>query len=1540
MSERAARRPHLAAGVALLLTAAGTTAVLSAPAAQASGVSRHGVSAGNLHTVLAVDGDRVAVAALKKAGASRSVDYGATSLWTVPAKKLTEVNRVPGVTGPDELARIDLRGVTLDTTAAVPAPDTLAATATSGRQLRLVQFAGPVRPAWVKDLTAAGAQIVSYLPANAYVVYADGAAAARLDALVGDDPVVQYSGPFDPSYRLDPVLRDRVEKGQTKGGVDVTVQVVDGPDAAATLAKVTAGRTVLSPPYTLLGLRTVSVRMDAADLAATASLPAVLDVEGYAAPEMNDEVQDQLLAGNITTTSGGATVPSGPGYLDWLQAKGFPTTPSSYPQVTVVDDGIDNGTATPLHPDFYQFGSTAQPDRLTVNGNCTTDASADSGAGHGNLNAGIVGGYNDTAGASTEDANGYQYGLGVSPYGRVAGLKIFTNGGSYSVSGCGNTDQGVVQAAYAAGADMTTNSWGANVAGAYDASSQAYDALTRDASGSTAGLQQMLHIFSAGNSGSGAKTIGSPGTAKNVLTVGATENVREDGTLDGCSFGPANNDSDIASFSSRGPTADGRSKPDVVAAGTHVEGPASQAAGYDGSGVCGDSTGKYHPVGNTLYTWSSGTSHSTPGVAGAVSLIQNYYGRVLAPGQTASPAMLRALVVNIPRYLSGGVGTGDTLPSPNQGWGVPNLGTLFDPATKRVDFDQQTLFTASGQSFARSGSVADTGKPVRVTLAFTDAPGATTGASYVNNLDLEVTAGGTTYRGNVFANGLSTSGGAADAKNNVENVWLPAGTTGPVTVRVIATNIAGDAVPGNGSALDQDFALTASNLDVQPTPVGAAAGVTVTDSRDANSTVDPGEDVTVQAAITNVGDATAPAGTGTLTVLSGPATIVQGSSDFPTIAAGSSQSSTTPYQLKISPAAACGAVVTLRHAWTAGGQTVTEDKTVRVGGDLYDGAFASTASGDVPKAIPDNNATGVSSTIALAGTDPVAAVRVHMSVTHTWDGDVTAKLTSPAGTVVTLVAKRGGSGDNFNATTFDDTATTPVSSGTPPFAGTYRPETPLSALRGQATAGTWTLTLTDSAATDTGTLTGWSLDVAPLLTPACAQATAVVDAAAAPDATEGAGQLDFPVTLTNRDASTSYAVQVTTAGGTATPGADYAPVDTTLTWAPGDANVKHVLVTLVDDHRVEPGETVGLHLASAQADPGPDVSGTIVDDDHPTTIAVGDATTDTEDHVVRFPVTLTGSYDSDTYTVHVATSDGTATAPQDYAAVDRTLTFGPGDARTKFVEVTVVDDAVDEPDETLGLTISDAESSATGTVAITTAQASGTIADNDATPTVSVGDASVAEGAAGGGGTLSFPVTLSGPRSVPVTVDWSVSAGSATAGSDFTAASGTVTFAPGDTAATVTVAVLGDALDEADETVSLTLANPSGADPGTMTGTGTITDDDAAPTVTIGNAKKVVEGKKGTRKMVFTVTMSAVSGRTVSFTWATKSGTAKAGKDFVAGSGTVTLAPGQRTATIVVKVKGDRVKEKKREKLSVVGSALANATWARSAGVGKIIDDD
>ncbi|PYQ65475.1 MAG: hypothetical protein DMF53_05440 [Acidobacteria bacterium] len=314
---------------------------------------------------------------------------------------------------------------------------------------------------------------------------------------------------------------------------------------------------------------------------------------------------------------------------------------------------------------------------------------------------------------------------------------------------------------------------------------------------------------------------------------------------------------------------------------------------------------------------------------------------------------------------------------------------------------------------------------------------------------------------------------------------------------------------------------------------------------------------------------------------------------------------------------------------------------------------------------------------------------------------------------------------------------------------------------------------------------------------------------------------------------------------------------------------------------------------------------------------------------LTFTVTLAPPSAS-TVTVDYATADGTATAPADYTAASGTLTFAPGET-SKTVTVTVNGDSIDEIDETLALNLSNAINAS-----IADGLGIGTIVDDD-TSAVSIGNASVTEGNSGSVA-ATFAVTLSTPNSRTVTVDYQTANGTATAGADYTAASGTVTFAPGETAKTVSVPVLGDTLSEPAETFTVTLANPTNAVLGTTTGTGTIIDDDPA-NLSI-NDVAVNEGNSGSVNAVFTVTLSNPNSQTVTVQAQTANGSATSGSDYTA-TGPVTLifAPGQTSQSFVVPVLGDTLNEGN-ETFNVTLTSPTNATIVKATGVGTITDDD
>jgi Calx-beta domain len=224
------------------------------------------------------------------------------------------------------------------------------------------------------------------------------------------------------------------------------------------------------------------------------------------------------------------------------------------------------------------------------------------------------------------------------------------------------------------------------------------------------------------------------------------------------------------------------------------------------------------------------------------------------------------------------------------------------------------------------------------------------------------------------------------------------------------------------------------------------------------------------------------------------------------------------------------------------------------------------------------------------------------------------------------------------------------------------------------------------------------------------------------------------------------------------------------------------------------------------------------------------------------------------------------------------------------------------------------------------------------TTSVSIGDVSVTEGNTGTTNAI-FSVTLSAASGQTATVNYATADGSASAGSDYTAKSGTLTFAPGETSKTVTVAVIVDTANEANETFVVNLSSPSDATIADGQGEATILNDDPVPTIAIGDVS-VSEGNFGTTSAMFVVTLSAASGRTVTVNYATADGTAKVvTRDYAAASGTLTFAPGQTSKTIIISVVADTKKEKN-ETFFVNLSGPSNATISDGQGRGTIINDD
>jgi hypothetical protein len=447
------------------------------------------------------------------------------------------------------------------------------------------------------------------------------------------------------------------------------------------------------------------------------------------------------------------------------------------------------------------------------------------------------------------------------------------------------------------------------------------------------------------------------------------------------------------------------------------------------------------------------------------------------------------------------------------------------------------------------------------------------------------------------------------------------------------------------------------------------------------------------------------------------------------------------------------------------------------------------------------------------------------------------------------------------------------------------------------------------------------------------QVLITIDNQSVTEGDSGTTQMTFTVKLSaisDKTISVNYATQA----NTARPPGDYTTQSGTLTFGKGETT-KTVVIDVLGDTIDEVNETFNVNLTAPVNAVISDNQGvgTILDDDALPSLSIADVET-TEGNSgtknLTFKVVLS-SPSGKTVTVNYASADIAAKAGFDYTAVSGTLTFTPG-AVTRTLVVPILSDVLDENDETFKVTL---KSPVNATIADSLAL--GTILDDDATPSLSINDATVLEGDAG---TVpaTFTVTLSAVSGRTVTTKYALQSNTAKASSDFMSTSSTLTFAAGETTKTITVLVNGDTVDEIDETFFVNLSNQVNALVAKPQGVGTINDDDLPPALSISDVT-VKEGNSGTVSANFIVTLSAVSGKSITMNYATADGQAKAGSDYVAATGSLTFTPGQTSKIIPIKVKGDTIGETD-EKFVVNLSNVVNATVSDAQGIGTIDEDD
>ncbi len=689
--------------------------------------------------------------------------------------------------------------------------------ADSSSRLRLMQFDSVPTAETRAQLAAAGYHPLLYIPINALLVRADAHPQA-LAAL----PELRWSGSFPAAYKLPPGL-DSALSGQLAGDLDLRLIATPDADLDVLVRALDALGVVMKNRSDGVNGTVLRVRLP------TAALRTVLNRDDlvWAEPAFT-----LILANDRTRTILG--VAAAEQRLGWLTGAGQ--------IIAVTDTGLDVQQTVEANdnPDFRSGRIAAAFGPAQMSESCAglqNGASWSDRNGHGTHVAGsALGGRHPLMTSSL---------AGMAPGARLV-VQAVSSG--YSIDpgtlDCLDEDNGFLAKAYAAGARIQNGSWGQPTGSGFSDQSGGYTAFEQIVDEFLWNHKQHLFVVVAGNGGTDDKlpagvtdpdSIDSPGTAKNVLTVGASENYRpptsatcgsfggsakQENQCYGSSYGDAPIAGDfvsdhaqgLAAFSGRGPADDGRIKPEIVAPGTNIVSTASHSAGAFYS------FGNY----NADYAYDNGTSMSAPIISGLAALTRQWLTEARQI-TTPSAALVKALLLNGARDLSPGqygAGTQREIPQswPNnaEGWGRAAItDTIGLNGNQTIWLADDPAGLAQGGSITYSLNVS-ADAPLRISLVWTDYPASPiAGRTLVNDLDLEVQPpSGALLRGNVAADlavNCRDSSSGADRCDNVESLEIAAPEAGIYIVRVRGT-----AVPQG----PQPFALAARAREIGDAALG------------------------------------------------------------------------------------------------------------------------------------------------------------------------------------------------------------------------------------------------------------------------------------------------------------------------------------------------------------------------------------------------------------------------------------------------------------------------------------------------------------------------------------------------------------------------------------------------------------------------------------------------------------------------------------------------------------------------------------------------